>query len=69
MIKEKYELWCKKAVGDPDLVAELKAMEGNEELISEAFYKDLEFGTPSTHKEQPLIWRSTKFLWTSTITG
>ena len=45
MIKEKYELWCKKAVGDPDLVAELKAMEGNEELISEAFYKDLEFGT------------------------
>jgi len=45
MIKEKYELWCKKAVGDPDLISELKAMEGNDELISEAFYKDLEFGT------------------------
>ena len=45
MIKQKYELWCKKAVGDPDLIAELKAMEGNEELISDAFYKDLEFGT------------------------
>ncbi len=45
MIKEKYELWCKKAVGDSDLIDELKAMEGNEELISEAFYKDLEFGT------------------------
>ena len=45
MINEKYKLWCEKAVGDPDLVAELKAMEGNDELISEAFYKDLEFGT------------------------
>lgn len=45
MINEKYELWCKKAVGDPDLIDELKEMEGNEELISEAFYKDLEFGT------------------------
>lgn len=45
MINEKYQLWCKKAVGDPDLITELKAMEGNEELISEAFYKDLEFGT------------------------
>lgn len=45
MIKQKYELWCKKAIGDPDLIAELKAMEGNEELISDAFYKDLEFGT------------------------
>ena len=45
MIKEKYELWCQKAVGDPDLLAELKAMEGNDELISDAFYKDLEFGT------------------------
>ena len=45
MIKEKYELWCKKAVADPDLIAELKAMEGNDELISDAFYKDLEFGT------------------------
>ncbi len=45
MINEKYRLWCEKAVGDPDLIAELKAMEGNEELISEAFYKDLEFGT------------------------
>ena len=45
MIKEKYELWLKKAVADPDLITELKAMEGNDELISDAFYKDLEFGT------------------------
>lgn len=45
MINEKYKLWCEKAVGDPDIVAELKSIEGNEEAISEAFYKDLEFGT------------------------
>ena len=45
MIKEKYNRWCKKAVGDPDLVKELAEMSGDEELISECFYKDLEFGT------------------------
>ena len=45
MFEEKYKLWCKKAVGDPDLVSELKAIKGNEEAISDAFYKDLEFGT------------------------
>ncbi len=45
MINEQYKLWCEKAVGDPDLVAELKEMQGNNELISDAFYKSLEFGT------------------------
>ena len=38
MIKEQYKLWCEKAIGDPDLVAELKEMSGNDELISDAFY-------------------------------
>ena len=45
MIKEQYKLWCEKATGDPDLVKELKEIEGNDELISDAFYKSLEFGT------------------------
>ena len=45
MFEEKYKLWCEKAVGDPDLVSELEAIKGNEEAISDAFYKDLEFGT------------------------
>ncbi len=45
MIKEKYLLWCQKATKDPDLVKELKAMENNDELISDAFYTELEFGT------------------------
>lgn len=45
MVNEQYKLWCEKATIDPDLVSELKAIEGNEEAISDAFYKDLEFGT------------------------
>lgn len=45
MIKENYKLWCEKAVKDPDLIKELKEIEGNEELISDAFYQNLEFGT------------------------
>ncbi len=45
MIKERYQRWCELAVDDPDVVCELKEMEGNEEAISEAFYQDLEFGT------------------------
>lgn len=40
-----YQLWCENAVDDADLVAELKAMAGNEEMIRECFYQDLAFGT------------------------
>ena len=45
LVNEKYKLWCEKAVGDPDLIKELESIKGNEEAISDAFYKDLEFGT------------------------
>ena len=45
MVNEKYLLWCQKATKDPDLIKELKEIEGNEEIISDAFYKNLEFGT------------------------
>ena len=45
MYNEKYLLWCEKATKDPDLINELKNMAGNDELISDAFYKELEFGT------------------------
>lgn len=45
MCNEKYTLWCEKATKDPDLIKELKEMAGNSELISDAFYKELEFGT------------------------
>lgn len=45
MIKENYKIWKEKAIKDPDLVKELIELEGNDELISDAFYKNLEFGT------------------------
>lgn len=43
--KELYQLWCEKAVDDPDLQTELKAIEGDDEAIQDRFYRDLEFGT------------------------
>lgn len=45
MVKEQYELWCKNAVLDPDLILELEEIKDNEEAITEAFYQDLSFGT------------------------
>ncbi len=43
--KELYSLWCEKAVDDPDLQAELKAIAGDDAAIEDRFYRDLEFGT------------------------
>ena len=45
MFEDKYKLWCEKAVKDPDLISEIKAIENDSDAISDAFYKDLEFGT------------------------
>ena len=42
---ELYKLWLENATEDPDLVAELKSIEGDEEAIKDRFYRDLEFGT------------------------
>ena len=42
---ELYKLWCEKAVDDPDLQTELKAVEGDDDAILDRFYRDLEFGT------------------------
>lgn len=44
-IKELYQQWIKNADADPDLIAELKAIDGNEDEISDRFYTELEFGT------------------------
>ncbi len=41
----KYAIWCEKAVGQSDLAAELKDMEGDTARIEDAFYRDLDFGT------------------------
>ncbi len=40
-----YDLWCKKATADKDLLPELEAVKGNEEEILDRFYTNLEFGT------------------------
>ena len=40
-----YQLWREKATADPDLQTELQAIEGDDEGITDRFYKDLEFGT------------------------
>ena len=45
MIDKQYKLWCEKAIGDADLIKELNDIKGKEDLISDAFYKNLEFGT------------------------
>lgn len=45
MIQEMYDLWKEKATADPDLVRELNTIAGDDEAISDRFYKNLEFGT------------------------
>ena len=40
-----YDLWCARAVEDPDLTAELAAIRGDAEAVANRFYRDLEFGT------------------------
>ena len=59
MVNEKYQLWCEKAVADPDLVKELESMKDDGAAISDAFYKDLEFGTGGLrgHKPNEHIYR------------
>lgn len=44
-MKTQYELWMKKATEDMDVVNELKAIEGQNDKIEDAFYRDLAFGT------------------------
>lgn len=45
MVMEKYQLWLERAVKDKDLNKELISISGDNNAISDRFYKDLEFGT------------------------
>ncbi len=45
MISSLYSRWCECAVDDSDLVEELRAMQGDEARIEDAFYTELSFGT------------------------
>lgn len=40
-----YQLWTEQATADTDLVNELKEMAGDEEKITDSFYRNLAFGT------------------------
>ena len=44
-ILDQYQQWVEKATADPDVVSELKAMNGDEVKIEDAFYRNLAFGT------------------------
>ena len=44
-IKQLYTLWCEKATDDPDLIKELKEIEGNDDEINERLAVSLKFGT------------------------
>ena len=41
----RYAQWCAQRDLEPELRQELAAMQGDEEKITDAFYRDLEFGT------------------------
>ena len=42
---ENYEIWKSQKLEDPDLIGEMKEIEGNDREIKERFVKMLEFGT------------------------
>ena len=44
-VNELYKLWCESASEDADLVTELRSIAGDDDAITERFYKELEFGT------------------------
>lgn len=44
-IQALYNEWLQNAVDDPDLTAELKSIQGNNDEILDRFYRSLEFGT------------------------
>ena len=44
-INSLYNEWLEKATVDPDLIAELESIKGNDEEILDRFYRSLEFGT------------------------
>ncbi|MDR1564540.1 MAG: phospho-sugar mutase [Oscillospiraceae bacterium] len=50
-INQKYALWLKNAAEDPDLIAELNSIEGEEKKLEERFKLDLEFGTAGLRGE------------------
>lgn len=44
-VKQSYQTWLSQATADQDLIKELKEIVGQEDLVNDAFYRDLAFGT------------------------
>ena len=44
-MNKEYLRWLEKAVDDNDIIAELSSIQNDEAKITDAFYRDLEFGT------------------------
>ncbi len=44
-VSELYNVWCDRAVDDPDLQVELQKIQDDDAAIRDRFYRDLEFGT------------------------
>ncbi|MBQ7014158.1 MAG: phospho-sugar mutase [Oscillospiraceae bacterium] len=44
-VMELFDIWCEKAVDDPDLKKELDSVRDDEARIRDRFYRELEFGT------------------------
>ncbi|MDY4608189.1 MAG: phospho-sugar mutase, partial [Eubacterium sp.] len=44
-INKLYHQWLDNATDDPDLITELKSIEGKDDEILDRFYRSLEFGT------------------------
>ncbi|HCT91169.1 MAG TPA: phosphoglucomutase, partial [Lachnospiraceae bacterium] len=44
-VKETYRFWCEDPYFDGETKEELLALAGNEDEITDRFYKELEFGT------------------------
>jgi Phosphomannomutase len=45
MMKKEYERWCQFAIGDDDVMQELKEMASDRKALEDAFYRNLAFGT------------------------
>ncbi len=45
IIRKVYELWCRNATADIDIITELKEMESDFDRIEDAFYRNLTLGT------------------------
>ncbi len=45
LAEQRYQHWCAQKTLDPELRQELAAMQNDADKITDAFYRDLEFGT------------------------